>query len=103
MEIQEIEKNYEKMSHDLNALRQDFSNAQRSLQRIETCLLSDKEINHVGLVDQVRDINTKVDEIDLIVKGIQLDAKLASARRGVWATIFGAVGAGLIWLLDKIF
>lgn len=103
MEIQELETGYKDMRHDLNCLRQDFANVQKSLQRIETCLISDDEIGRTGLVQQVKDINFKVNEIDQIVKNIQKDAELATARRSVWATVFGAIGAGLIWLLDKIF
>lgn len=103
METLDLEKGYKDMRHDLNCLRQDFSNVQKSLHRIETCLISDEEIGRVGLVQQVKDINYKVNEIDHIVKNIQKDAELATARRSVWATVFGAIGASLIWLLDKIF
>lgn len=103
MEVQEIIKNYKDIQHEVNGVKQGLSNVQKSLQRIETCLISDEEIGRIGLVQQVKDINYKVNEIDQIVKNIQKDAELASARRSVWATVFGAIGAGLIWLLDKIF
>jgi hypothetical protein len=103
MEIQEIVKNYKDIQHEVNGVKQGLTDVQKSLQRIETCLISDEEIGRIGLVQQVKDINYKVNEIDKIVKNIQKDAELATARRSVWATVFGAIGAGLIWLLDKIF
>lgn len=103
MEVQEIIQNYKDIQHEVNGVKQGVSNLQRSLQRIETCLLSDDEMGRVGLVQQVKDISHKVNEIDQIVKNIQKDAELATARRSVWATVFGALGAALIWLLDKIF
>jgi len=98
----ELKENYNKIEHQVNGLRQDFQNIQNSLKRIETWLTPEKESGLIGLVEQVKIINLKVTEIDGIVKLLLKDNEIKRAKATVWATVFGAIGAGLVYLFKEL-
>ena len=98
----ELKENYNELKHDVNNVRQKMDGIQSSLRRIETCLTPEKEIGLIGLVEQVKNINLKVTEIDGIVKLLLKDNEIKKAKATVWATVFGAIGAGLVYLLKEL-
>jgi len=66
------------------------------LDRIAGFINNDTATGTPGLVQQVRDIRK---DLDKLIDSIALERE----RRKVWGVVFGAIGAGLVWLAQRIF
>lgn len=64
--------------------------------RILFYLYNDVNTDSKGLIQTVRDMG---DDVAKIKKNMAVSA----AKRAVWNTIFGAVGGGLLWLIERFF
>lgn len=91
------------LKHNISSLRQASDNTQNALHRIEVALLSDEKMGRIGLVSQVQQIRNKVNEIDDVVKQIQIENQIKKAVDRTKTTIYGAIGASIImfgkWLI----
>lgn len=109
-EVKALTKNYHELQHDVNALRQDFSNVQKSLQRIEEnieqALFGNEKIMHDGVIKKLHNNEQNIEALSELVRGIREEKALADAKfkkDKYWITgIASAIGGGLVWLINFI-
>lgn len=65
------------------------------LDRIAGFIFNDSTTGTPGLVQQVRDMR---EDLDKLIDSINIERE----RRKVWGVVFGAIGAGLVWLAQRI-
>lgn len=107
-DVAKLTENYKELRHDVNELRQGVSNATSSLFRIETALVGDTEMMHIGIVDTIRTNTKAISDIKIAISEMQKDKELEDSIKkndkwwiaGIASGITGA-GAYVINLFTK--
>lgn len=92
---------------ELEKLKVEAQQTEKKLDRVLSYLENDDSTGKKGLVAEVAQMKTdhaRVElKLDMFIADFKKKEAVTVAIKNTKATIFGAVGAGLIWLLKLIF
>lgn len=102
-EVKALTKNYSQLQHDVNGLRQTANLNSEDLRDIKYALLGNEDFNQDGLVTQFKKhaekhaiLEKKVADIEKVK---EIEDKLITYKKGLFYTLFGTIGAGVLALL----